>query len=244
MKPNRQLIAVLAGLVFIPALAPAVTTITSLPYDITVPGAYELQSNLTVNGSDAIDVLASDVTINLNGFTITQTAVGADSGVFAPNAINLTVLNGTFSGFEYGLYVNSQTVAQDLQLYNMRVGVYINGDNCQVMGCVMVGTGPAANGFGVYVNGSGVLVKDNQVTQFNTGIGSNSVSGSAFNHNYVAGSTTGLQLNSNDCYQGNVVTNCTTLFVGGISVGTENGGSKTVSAPAPIGPGPAPESSN
>jgi len=186
-----------------------------------------LQSNLTVNGSYSIEVAASDVTINLNGFTITQTDVGNGTGVYAPNANNLTVLNGTISGFEYGIYINSQSIAKDLQLFNNRYGVYIGGNNCQVIGSFIVGTGPAGDGVGVYVNGSGVLVKDTQVSQFTSGITSNSVSGSAFIYNYVASSTTGLQLSSNDCYQGNVVTNCATLFVGGISVGTENGGSKT-----------------
>jgi len=229
MKPNRQLIAVLAGLVFIPALAPAVTTITSLPYAITAPGVYELQSNLTVNGSYSIEVAASDVTINLNGFTITQTDVGNGTGVSAPNANNLTVLNGTISGFEYGIYINSQSIVQDVQLFNNRYGVYIAGDNSQIIGCLIVGTGPAGNGLSVYGGGDGILVKDTQVSQFSTGIDSKSQSGSAFIHNYVASSTTGLQLGSNDTYQGNVVTNCTTPFVGGISVGTENGGSKTVS---------------
>jgi hypothetical protein len=227
MKPNQQLIAVLAGLVFIPALAPAVTTITSLPYSITAPGVYELQSNLTVNGGlYAIDVLASDATINLNGFTITQTAVGKGSGVMTANAANnLTVLNGTISGFEYGLDLGPQCNVQDVQLFNNRYGVYFGGDNSQVTGCLIVGTGAAGNGVGVYGGGSGILVKDNQVSQFATGIISVSVSGSAFIHNYVASSTTGLRLSANDSYQGNVVTNCTTPFVGGINVGKENGGS-------------------
>jgi hypothetical protein len=55
------------------------------------------------------------------------------------------------------------------------------------------------------VSGSGDLVKDNQVSECGTAIGSFlSDNGSAFIHNYVANSNRGLSLSDADYYQGNV----------------------------------------
>jgi hypothetical protein len=65
-------LAVLATVLFMPALTRAATVIGSLPYTITAPGVYELKSNLTANGTVGITVQAANVVINLNGFTLAQ----------------------------------------------------------------------------------------------------------------------------------------------------------------------------
>ena len=62
----------LAALLFTPALTRAATVITSLPYIITAPGQYELQNDLTANGTTGIAVLAANVVVNLNEHTLTQ----------------------------------------------------------------------------------------------------------------------------------------------------------------------------
>jgi hypothetical protein len=62
---------ILAALLFITLnRAGAVTKITSLPFTITASGIYELTGNLTANGTNGIDVQASNVVINLGGFFI------------------------------------------------------------------------------------------------------------------------------------------------------------------------------
>ena len=45
------------------------------PIKISRPGSYRLTENLDVKGGDAIDVLASNVTIDLNGFSIVGSSV-------------------------------------------------------------------------------------------------------------------------------------------------------------------------
>jgi hypothetical protein len=46
------------------------------PYKITKPGSYKLTSNLVVPaGVDGIDILSQDVTLDLNGFSITGPVV-------------------------------------------------------------------------------------------------------------------------------------------------------------------------
>jgi hypothetical protein len=72
LKSNVHLMAVLATLLSMPALTRAVTVIDSVPYTITAPGAYELKSDLTANGTVGITVQAANVVINLNGFTLAQ----------------------------------------------------------------------------------------------------------------------------------------------------------------------------
>jgi hypothetical protein len=65
------------------------TIISSAPFTITQPGSYYLTTNLSVNSGDAIDINTNQVTIDLNGFTISSTA-NPPTGY----AINLTVSTG------------------------------------------------------------------------------------------------------------------------------------------------------
>ncbi len=70
--------------------------ISSFPVVITKPGSYILTSNLNVTSttSNAINIQASNVTLNLNGFSIT-----------GPNSCNATSCSGNVSG--YGIYASS-----------------------------------------------------------------------------------------------------------------------------------------
>jgi hypothetical protein len=91
------------------------------PYKITQPGSYKLSGNLVVAASttDGIDIMASNVSIDLNGFTIsgpvTCTGSGysiscvgnggigilAFAGLSAPS--NVAVRNGSVVGFSNGI---------------------------------------------------------------------------------------------------------------------------------------------
>jgi hypothetical protein len=76
------------------------------PYTIKTPGSYRLAGNLTVPGGNGIDVSATPVSIDLNGFTIT----GQNSGVgvmTAPGSqTTLAVSNGTIQNFGIGVDVS------------------------------------------------------------------------------------------------------------------------------------------
>lgn len=54
--------------------------ISSVPYTIGTPGSYYLTTNLSTAGSNGITIASSDVTLDLNGFTISSTASSAANG--------------------------------------------------------------------------------------------------------------------------------------------------------------------
>lgn len=71
-------------------------------YTISAPGNYVLTGNITVASGDGINITASNVTVDLNGFTITST-VGAAAGAgvrIGNNSRNIRIHNGSItSGF-------------------------------------------------------------------------------------------------------------------------------------------------
>jgi hypothetical protein len=228
LKQNRKLVALLGALFLVPGLSIAGNVIGSLPYVIKSSGSYELQSDLTYAGNtNAIEVNADNVVINLNGFSVKNTGEGVFGVIIQGNA-NLTVRTGSILGFQAAVVLaGPQSKALDLQLVNNVFGVQVFSRNCSVQDCFIIGTGPQKNGNGIQLlkSASGVLVKGNQVSEFVVALLSSVGSGSesAFIGNYVANSGYGLALSSNDVYQGNVVTNCKVPFTGGNAIGSENG---------------------
>jgi hypothetical protein len=217
----------LATLLFAPAVTHAATVIDHVPYTITAPGEYVMQSDLTANGTDGITVHAANVTINLSGFTLTQGAAGGENSGVAVFTDNVTVRNGTITGFYEGVTLSSSNgKAQDLQLLGeigggVLVGVF---DDNAVVNCLIVGAGKDSSFVGIIVESdSGTMVKESRISKCHDAILSTSRLGCAFLHNYVANSAKAFELSDADCYQGNVVTNCTTAFSGGHAVGGENG---------------------
>src|SRR6188508_2715671 len=73
------------------------------PATLSRPGRYKLSGNLAVPaGAIGVEVTASDVTVDLNGFTIRSASPGqSGDGVFgSPGSANrLRVMNGTITGF-------------------------------------------------------------------------------------------------------------------------------------------------
>ena len=98
-----------------PAYAVRPTVITSLPFNITVPGTYVLNNNLTLAplvSVYAILITCSDVMVDLNGYTITGPG-GATQKSFGIEAVNVNnvigaisniiLKNGTITNFEIGI---------------------------------------------------------------------------------------------------------------------------------------------
>ena len=98
------------------------TPISSVPYTITQSGSYYLTTNLTANPAEyGIAVLADDVTIDLNGFTLTGSGIDSDHGIYQGSAAlrNLRVFGG-----KVDLYI-------DVGVLDNRVStvVDVSGDN-------------------------------------------------------------------------------------------------------------------
>jgi hypothetical protein len=224
LMKNTKLI-LLAALLCTPGIIHAVTVITSLPYSVTAPGSYELQKNLTANGTDGIDVNASNVTINLGGNTLSQSQAGTGNGILVSSGIsNVSVQNGTITGFFYGVRFEpgSADTLTNVQVLSSSVGVLVTANDCLVESCNVIGTG---NSFGIAIQQcSAVCVKDNQVSQQGYGIVESSVTTpNAVIKNCEANCTYGLILSSTSKYQNNITINCTTPISGGIAVGDDNG---------------------
>lgn len=93
----------------------------SAPINITRPGSYYLTTNLTASGN-CIVILTNNVTVDLNGFTISSVFPGASGGGITINSgaapANITILNGFIqssvtnngsgiysgNGFDWGIY--------------------------------------------------------------------------------------------------------------------------------------------
>lgn len=108
-------------------------------YKITQPGSYYLASNIDVHAAKiAIEVAASNVTLDLNGFTIEGNAVGTSAIVVANSAYrNLRVRNGTiawFTAMGISAESNHACVLQDLTIRNTPEGARI-GENARVSDC-------------------------------------------------------------------------------------------------------------
>jgi hypothetical protein len=76
------------------------TPISSAPFNITQPGSYYLVTNLVVTAGDAIQINASGVTLDLNGFTISTTDSGTTGiGIhFFNGQKDITITNGHIRG--------------------------------------------------------------------------------------------------------------------------------------------------
>ena len=87
---------------------------TPSTFKITQPGSYYLASNLVgAAGKDGIEIAASNVTIDLNGFTLS--GINSNSGIVAQQALHgLVIRNGVVSlGFtDRGIRLRGQTTDQ------------------------------------------------------------------------------------------------------------------------------------
>lgn len=105
---------------------------SGIQYFITQSGSYYLTTNIVGESGDiGIYVSASNVTLDLNGFSVLG-ASGAFFGVDLGSGLaNITVRNGTVSGWstEPGIYNNAQRVTlENLHLIGNGTGIYSLND--------------------------------------------------------------------------------------------------------------------
>jgi len=90
---------------------PGDNDVTPSVFRITQPGSYYLTSNFTVpSATRAIEITANNVTIDLNGFTITGQSGSTNAIAIAGATDNISILNGTIQSFT-GTAVNLLTVS-------------------------------------------------------------------------------------------------------------------------------------
>jgi parallel beta-helix repeat protein len=173
------------------------------PVAITEPGSYRLTSNLTGGISSALEV--SDVTIDLNGFTLTGAA--DSNGIQITNGDNWEIRNGTVRGFINGIQQSSASNGHRVigvrVLGNTRLGIQISGDGShRVEGCTVIGNGADGDREGISIAGKSTVI-GNTVSD-NFGFGMSLGAGTGYGENVIAnngGGTVvgGVQLGINVC---------------------------------------------
>jgi hypothetical protein len=124
-------------------------TITALPYTINSPGTWCLKQNLATAATTgaAITINTSNVTIDCNDFKLEGTSAGlatANRGILASGKLNVTVRNCAIRGFQFGIALVGATGGDHLVEHNRLSGNTSNG---------------------IFVEGDGSLVRDNEVAQ-------------------------------------------------------------------------------
>lgn len=151
------------------------------PYKITQPGSYKLSGNLVISTCstcflNGIEIDADNVTVDLNGFTITDPFGTAIIGAFGSSHPGLTVMNGNMVA-QGGISNGGATIVHDVSIQTT-FGYGIIIDSGKITNCTIAGTttsaGPIAGTIGIFL-GSG-LVSGNTVTNYSTGIEGDSVS--------------------------------------------------------------------
>jgi parallel beta-helix repeat protein len=204
------------------------TPISTAPYTISSPGSYYLTTNLTVAGGDAIDINASGVTLDLNGFTISSTASSASGNAIhlasASANSDITIVNGhivsgvpSASGFDHGITANgtpSNILVSGVSVSGCGFDGINVGDQSIVKDCtvssnylgIIVGNNSIVSGCNASGNTSaGIYVYDNCTVTGCTASGGTSDGIVVGNNSTVSGCTAsgnggfGIFLNSSNC---------------------------------------------
>jgi parallel beta-helix repeat protein len=137
-------------------------------------GSYYLTTNLVgSSGKDGIEINANDVTLDLNGFSMTGSS-GSATAILVPPGTNVVVRHGTIIGWVNGVLVfANNAVIEDLQVSSSGWCASLNGNGDEAKNCIFAGGTDA----GIQIQGTNASVTDCLVQ--NNFYGINAVAGSA-----------------------------------------------------------------
>lgn len=165
------------------------TPLNTLPGDdsamflVTQPGSYYLTTNVVVGpGTNAMRIFASDVTIDLNGFTIYGNPLRHAIQTFGVNVDRVRIRNGRLVGWGGGIdFVSNGVVTngtfEDLLLVSSNLSSFIygigcSGDRARVSRCTITGlSGSSAMAISL---GDQAVVEDCAVANCDGGIATGS----------------------------------------------------------------------
>jgi hypothetical protein len=134
---------------------------------ISKSGSYFLAANYTsaLPKSSIISVTANNVTINLNGFTITDTAIGNTStAINAPAVSGLTIVNGTITKTGTAINLGTSSTVGGMQLIGNKGDGVDCVSTCLVTNNVITGNSGVGLNFGDTTSGY-----QNNIISSNTG---------------------------------------------------------------------------
>jgi hypothetical protein len=226
------------------------TPIVAVPTTITTSGNFCLVRNLTttITFGPAIEIAASQVTLDFNGFRLDGLGAGAGTqanGVHAADRQNITIRNGTIRGFFDGIVLAETSpgasqghVVEDMRLdRNTVLGLTVMGRGHLVRRNHVVGTGGStvlglnASAFGINVLGVETRVVDNEVigttkqgSGVTVGILLDAVADVLAVGNRITRADIGIQYSSGATgkFRDNLTSDVATPFVGGTNAGNNN----------------------
>jgi parallel beta-helix repeat protein len=145
---------------------PAGATVTSLTScgTISSPGSYRLDADVTAPPVNCFDIVASDVSLALNGHTIQGAALGSNVGVDAVGPSLKLHGPGTISGYFIGVLLHGRcfpcTSADNARVTgltttdNEEAGIRVNTSGNKIIGNVTAGN---RNGIDVVGTGNAVI---------------------------------------------------------------------------------------
>lgn len=144
--------------------------------EINRPGVYRISGDIPINGGDGIVITASNVTLNLNGNSVTNSRGGTGRGIFVNGASGVQIRNGKVGGFNSNVMIMNST--------------NVNVESLQIVGRGLAPSGgPTEIGVQI-VNSRAVFVSRNNISSVNLGIfvrGGNSAGNRIFENVIVGG---------------------------------------------------------
>jgi hypothetical protein len=144
--------------------------------EIRRSGNYRLSEDVSVRSGDGIVISASNVTLNLNGNSVTTEAGGTGRGIFVNGVSGVSVRNGKVGGFNSNVMVANS--------------VNVNAESLQIVGGGLApNNGPTEIGVQI-VNSRSVFVSRNNISSVNLGVfvrGGNSAGNRIFENVIVGG---------------------------------------------------------
>ena len=224
------------------------TPINAVPATIGASGRYFLSMNLNISNSskNAITVNADDVTIDFQDHSITGSAgQGTNAtGILATNHRNITVKNGSLSGFKTAIVFqrgsnivnnNANNIVQNMRLSsNTFIGILIvDGSGCLIEQCQINGTGGTLSGVdavGISLQSSSAVARNNQISRVSANYGSSfgivsNASTALLVDNQIEAAINGISVFNaigQTKYQGTLTVNVPNPFNGGTDAGDNN----------------------
>jgi hypothetical protein len=160
-------------LLFLAAIdALACTPVSSLPFAITAPGHYCLSGNVqSTGGGIQVSIAASDVTLDLSGFSLTCNA--AQNGIFATTAqSNIRVQNGTVRGCNFAVSLGqcSACTVNAITAINNSGGIAVGGAGGRIADNTIRNDQSNAGNPAILLDGYSSVVRGNLVSGSNIGV--------------------------------------------------------------------------
>lgn len=122
--------------------------ISSIPFAITAPGSYYLATNLYASTSYyGITILANDVTIDLNGFSLVGNGSAVPGITTTINVTNIYIHNGIVRNWDFmalAVYNAFNSRFEKLRITDSTLGIN-TGLNCQVVDCIFWNAANSSN---------------------------------------------------------------------------------------------------